>query len=219
MGKNSSYNFISSGSTNDNNDEYDDNDDDDETTYDNGNNADLSGSNEDNSTRQQDQSSRGVPLSVQKILLTDLITSGGLKATSLRELCDRRPSVYGERGSDKRRKIQNKVNYLKQPGNLEAVSKTLKLVVPSDLLLDDTNKRAAPKESTSRKRQKGNISEELALISVEPEPLCNMSSRRQRIMAADDDVQEFAPIRKYFILLTLFILQSLTIDFYRMRKC
>eukprot|EP00977_Amphora_coffeiformis_P014190 scaffold3912_cov136-Amphora_coffeaeformis.AAC.4 len=56
----------------------------------------------------------GLPLTTQKQLLLDIKANGGLRSLSdLESICDKRPGIYGDLGTSARKKVQNKVNYLK----------------------------------------------------------------------------------------------------------
>jgi hypothetical protein len=57
---------------------------------------------------------RGVPIVILMQLLMDLEAHGGLHGpSSLKALCNRRPDIYGQVATSRRRAIQNKVHRLK----------------------------------------------------------------------------------------------------------
>ena len=57
---------------------------------------------------------KGLSISAQYKLLTDILKNGGLKEASQAAIYNREPEVYGAPGSDARKKFQNKVNSWKK---------------------------------------------------------------------------------------------------------
>lgn len=57
---------------------------------------------------------RGVSKETETELLQDIEFYGGIDSACLAHVCDRKPYLYGEAGSSRRKKIQNKVNYWKR---------------------------------------------------------------------------------------------------------
>jgi hypothetical protein len=65
------------------------------------------------SSDDEDSSTWGVPIWVQKKLLQLIESQGGLRLTSVKHLCESDPDSFGEKGSARRRQIQNLVNRFK----------------------------------------------------------------------------------------------------------
>jgi hypothetical protein len=61
-----------------------------------------------------DAESWGIGKSLQKQLVADIDSYGGLSHFSLEETCDLKKDVYGARGSKTRKKVQNLVDYWKR---------------------------------------------------------------------------------------------------------
>jgi hypothetical protein len=61
-----------------------------------------------------DADSWGIGKSLQKQLVADIDSNGGLSNFSVEETCDLKKDVYGARGSKTRKKVQNLVDYWKR---------------------------------------------------------------------------------------------------------
>lgn len=59
-------------------------------------------------------------LTTEQQLVTDIVEAGGLAQANLISICNLRPEIYGKKGTQLRRKVQNRVAYYKRPssGNL-----------------------------------------------------------------------------------------------------
>ena len=99
-------------------------------------------------TQEKDRgaTSRGLSLSTLKELFDDITESGGLHndAFSLRDIAFKKPEIYGTPWSTLRRKVENKVNYLKSlsPKSFQK-HKAKSLIDFTDTSLYDTSKPAA----------------------------------------------------------------------------
>ena len=58
--------------------------------------------------------SKGLPLHIQKQLLIDIEGAGGLRACSVKRICDSRIDLFGEAASNLRKQVQNKINRWKE---------------------------------------------------------------------------------------------------------
>jgi len=51
----------------------------------------------------------GLSVHLKKQLVADIEAAGGIQVVSIKRLCDSKPDIYGDKGSAKRRQVQNKV--------------------------------------------------------------------------------------------------------------
>ncbi len=52
----------------------------------------------------------GLSVHLKKQLVADIEAAGGIQVVSIKRLCDSKPDIYGDKGSAKRRQVQNKEN-------------------------------------------------------------------------------------------------------------
>ena len=137
--------------------------------------------------------SAGPPEVVQRELLEDIEAGGGLTALSaskfgLRDLCDKKPDVFGERGTELREQLRQKVRHWKSlkeeeyqnevlaplqvlPHKYRQNSQQKKAPPPPPSTPSTTTNKAASKKSGSKKSTKQKESTVPAHSSPEPTPV------------------------------------------------
>lgn len=84
---------------------------------------------------------QGLPKEIQRELYKDIEEAGGRNSISLNRLCDRRPDIYGQPGTSRRKQVSNKVQWSKRLSNQDYNQYLLDLgVEPSSSRRDSRSK-------------------------------------------------------------------------------
>lgn len=90
----------------------------------------------------------GLPLHIQKALLSDIERLGGLQAVNLVSVCNQRPDIYGDPGTPRRRQVQNKVHLWRRLSELEYYK-----VLSAILKDDEEGTPILPHQTTPEQKQ------------------------------------------------------------------